>query len=214
MKLTKQFFQQEDVVMIAQSLLGTLLYSRIGGFYCCGLVTETEAYDGINDKASHAYGGKLTARTRVMYEPGGISYVYFIYGLHSLFNVVTGKPGNPQAVLIRAIYPIEGIKDMQERRKKVLPFNRFTNGPAKLTQALGIDLSHNAIDLEGDTIWFEAVIEPDTYDIRRGARIGVGYAGEDATLPYRFWMIDPEAVMDRNRDIIKQNLNQSQSSSI
>ena len=109
-KLPLSFYQKEDVVVVAKQLLGKLLFTNINGKLTGGIITETEAYDGVVDKACHAYGGRNTNRTATMFLNGGITYVYLCYGIHHLLNVVSGKEGNPQAILIRAIEPTVGVE--------------------------------------------------------------------------------------------------------
>ncbi len=186
-KLKVSFFEGEDVVEIAKSLLGCFLLTNIDNVITGGLITETEAYNGITDKASHAYGGRLTQRTRTMYLSGGFSYVYLCYGIHNLLNVVTGPAGVPTAVLIRGIYPMIGIQHMQMRAGKEVSGYELTNGPGKLTRSLGVTLQHNAVNYQSDIIWIEKR-KQDIFedDIKTGPRIGVAYAGKDALLPYRF----------------------------
>lgn len=189
MKLKKEYFLQEDVVGLAKHLLGKTLVTKVNGIVTAGLITETETYNGIYDKASHAYGGKRTGRTEVMYYEGGTSYVYLCYGIHNLFNIVTGKKEVPHAILIRAIQPITGIETILQRRHSNTYKRELFVGPGKVTKALGIDLSHNAISLTGKTIWLEddhVMVNEKTISV--GPRIGVDYAGEDAKLPYRFWV--------------------------
>lgn len=151
-----------------------------------GLISETEAYLGAEDKASHAYGLKRTKRTEVMYAEGGMTYVYLCYGLHHLFNVVTGEKDDPQAVLIRAVIPLEGIEIMLKRRSTDQITN-LCNGPGKLSKALGINLDFNGMVMPSAEIWIEdrgfEILEA---DVQVGARIGIDYAEEDALLPYRF----------------------------
>jgi DNA-3-methyladenine glycosylase len=122
MKLPVDFYLQPDVVQVAKNLLGKLLITKIGKQTTSGIIVETEAYAGKIDKASHAYGGKFTSRTQTMYQPGGVSYVYLCYGIHHLFNVVTNVEGTPDAVLIRAIEPLDGIETML-KRSGLNPFN-------------------------------------------------------------------------------------------
>ena len=133
-KLKEEFYLREDVVQIAKDLLGKVIYSHIDGKTCGGIITETEAYAGITDKASHAYGGKRSKRTEAMYADGGISYIYLCYGIHSLFNVVTNHKNIPHAVLIRAIKPIEGLTEMLLRRKKPKLKNDTCIGPGKVSR--------------------------------------------------------------------------------
>jgi len=179
-------------------LLGKSLKTNIDGVLTGGIITETEAYAGITDRASHAYGGRLTSRTEVMFHEGGLSYVYLCYGVHFLFNVVTGEKGIPHAVLIRAISPIIGIDEILKRRKKSKLKKDVSDGPGKLTKALGISLKQNGSNLEGDTVWIEeSGLEITETDILISKRIGVDYAGEDANLPYRF-QLDPNFLDKKN----------------
>ncbi|RLD39925.1 MAG: DNA-3-methyladenine glycosylase [Bacteroidetes bacterium] len=186
MKLEKAFYQHEDAVFMAKAFLGKVLTSQISGRLTSGVITETEAYAGIHDKASHAYGDCHTKRTAPMYLNGGIAYVYLIYGIHSLFNIVTAPADIPHAILIRAIYPVEGTDIMQKRRNHN-KITGLTDGPGKLSQALGIHYSNSGEDLGGESIWIEDHgIVPQAGEIITGLRIGVEYAGKDALLPYRF----------------------------
>jgi len=186
MKLEKAFYQHEDAVFMAKAFLGKVLTSQISGRLTSGVITETEAYAGIHDKASHAYGDCHTKRTAPMYLNGGIAYVYLIYGIHSLFNIVTAPADIPHAILIRAIYPVEGTDIMQKRRNHN-KITGLTDGPGKLSQALGIHYSNSGEDLGGESIWIEDHgIVPQAGKITTGPRIGVEYAGKDALLPYRF----------------------------
>jgi len=187
MKLNKSFYQQTDVVMIAKELLGKYLFTNFNGIITGGIITETEAYAGITDKASHAYNDRRTKRTEIMYKDGGISYVYLCYGMYSLFNVVTNIEGVPHAVLIRGIHPTEGIEEILKRTKQNNLDKYLLNGPGKLTKALGIHYSHTGTDLNSTDIWLEdsknIVLEKDIIITKR---VGVDYAKEDALLPYRF----------------------------
>jgi DNA-3-methyladenine glycosylase len=183
-RLSRAFYLQDDVVRIARELLGKVLVTRFNGVHTAGIITETEAYAGIVDRASHAYGGRRTKRNEVMYAAGGCSYVYLCYGMHQMFNVVTNRKDVPHAVLVRAVQPIIGMEVMAERRQA----KAFTtNGPGKVTQALGIHTGHNGMDLAGHVLYIEdrAIVVPDQH-ITTGPRIGVDYAGDDALLPYRF----------------------------
>jgi DNA-3-methyladenine glycosylase len=183
-KLERSFYQQEDVVVLAQRLLGKVLVTEIGGVRTSGIIMETEAYAGERDRASHAFGGRRTKRVEPMYGPGGHAYVYLCYGIHHLFNVVTNEAGVPHAVLVRGIVPVEGRSMMAARRAPAKP---TTAGPGTLSQALGIHSRHSGIDLCGDTIWIEdRSIRVPSSAVIRGPRIGVDYAGADALLPYRF----------------------------
>lgn len=188
-KLNPAFYLQADVVEVAQKLLGKKLCTLINGVFTSGIITETEAYEGITDKASHAYGGRFTNRTRTMYQQGGVGYVYLCYGIHHLFNVVTNLEGTPHAVLVRAVKPVDGLEVMQKRRGKVVADRTLTSGPGALSQALGISTLHNGVHLADETIWIEEtgmVVPPE--NIVKTTRIGVDYAGEHAAWPYRFYI--------------------------
>lgn len=186
MKLPPDFYLREDVVGLAKELLGKVLCTRINGIYTSGMITETEAYAGIADKASHAYGNRRTARTEVMFRSGGIAYVYLIYGMHSLFNVVTAPEGIPHAILLRAVDPLEGIEQMCDRRGREAG-KGFADGPGKLAAALGIHVVHSGVSLRGKQIWIEdRGISLAEERIKTGPRIGIDYAEEDALNPYRF----------------------------
>jgi DNA-3-methyladenine glycosylase len=192
--ITKDFYTRPDVVTIAKELLGKLLVTKFEGKLTSGIITETEAYEGITDRASHAYSGRRSERTEIMYRIGGTAYIYLCYGVHSLFNIVTNVEGIPHAILIRGILPVDGIPTMLERTNKKGILNDFSNGPGRLSKALGIHYSHTGLDLTIKSerkcdhgIWLEdngLLINMD--QIKVTPRIGVDYAGEDAFLPYRF----------------------------
>lgn len=186
-KLRQEFYTRDDVLEVARDLLGKVLCSEIDGRLTKAVITETEAYAGIEDRASHAYGGRRTQRTEPMFARGGVAYVYLCYGIHHLFNVVTGRRDNPHAVLIRAGSPLIGIEHMLTRRSKSRDDVTLLAGPGSLARGLGIRTKHTGTSLSGDTIWIEdhdIKISDDT--IRIGPRIGIDYAGEDVTRPYRF----------------------------
>ena len=191
-QVKKSFYQNEDVVSLAKNLLGKKLCTNFHGQFTSGIITETEAYAGVTDKASHAFGGRKTERTKTMFEEGGTAYVYLCYGIHHLFNIVTNKKGIPHAILIRAIQPVDGIETMMERRKKYKLDKTFSGGPGTVSQALGIHVKHSGEVLTGKEIWVEetGIVIPKK-EIIAGPRIGVDYAGEDAKLPYRFYVKSP-----------------------
>ncbi len=185
-KVERNFYLRNDVVQIARELLGKVLVTRIHGIITKGIISETEAYNGVVDRASHAYGGRRTKRTETMYKQGGTAYIYLCYGIHHLFNVVTNREGIPHAVLVRSLIPFEGIDTMKKRRK-TNDVARLCSGPGSLTQAMGITTSYDGTDLTGNLIWLEDHgIKPSVAEISISSRIGVDYAGEDALLPYRF----------------------------
>ncbi|MCL2017303.1 MAG: DNA-3-methyladenine glycosylase [Alphaproteobacteria bacterium] len=185
MKIPKAEFLKDPFVVARTVLLGATLYSRIGGRLTAGRIVELELYMGNCDRACHAFKGK-TQRNAVMFESGGQAYVYFVYGMHNMFNVVISDTGQPNAILIRALEPLKGI-DIMIARRGINDTRNLCNGPAKLTVAMGISTKHNGIDLESDKIWLESATTPIApMEIAIGTRIGVEYAGEDAALPWRF----------------------------
>ncbi len=194
MVLQKDFYQREDVCVIAKELLGKVLVTNIDGQLASGMIVETEAYAGITDKASHAYGGRHTNRTKTMYAAGGVAYVYLCYGIHHLFNVVTNIAGIPHAVLIRGIEPVEGVDIMLNRRKKEKLIPSVTAGPGALSQALGITTKHTNLPLiKNIRIEDRGGIVPNK-EIAAATRVGVAYAEEDAYLPYRYYIKDNKYV--------------------
>jgi len=189
MRLAKSYFLSDNVVALARNLLGKELFTNINGKICSGIISETEAYEGITDKASHAYGNRRTKRTETMYKQGGRTYVYLCYGMHHLLNIVTANENIPHAVLIRGIIPRAG-KDIMFKRTNKQSLKNISNGPAKMSKALGITTEFDNIPLDENKIWIEdnnfSLID---FDIIVGKRIGIDYAQEDALLPYRFQLV-------------------------
>lgn len=183
--LPLEYYLTDDVLTISQDLLGKFLITKINGELTGGMIVETEAYRGPEDRASHAYNNRRTKRNEVMYAHGGVCYTYLCYGIHTLFNIVTNKREIPHAILVRAIEPIWGVEVMLRRRKKAVANKTLTVGPGSLSEALGITLKHNATELTGHTIWLEDHGVTPT-DIITSPRIGIDYAGEDALLHWRF----------------------------
>lgn len=189
MKLPQSYYLGSDVVAISKSLLGKYLFTSINGLISGGYITETEAYNGIIDRASHAFGNRKTPRTQIMYEEGGIAYIYLCYGIHEMLNVVTSVEGQPYAILIRAIEPTTRIDTMLARRNMLTLKPNITAGPGSVAKALGIDRKLNGISLQSDTLWIEdRGLSFSDNQIAAVPRIGVAYAGEDALLPYRFYV--------------------------
>jgi DNA-3-methyladenine glycosylase len=187
LKLPKSFYLREDVLQISRELLGKFLVSKIDGKLTCGIITETEAYAGHVDRASHAYRGRRTQRTEVMYSKGGTAYVYLCYGIHHLFNVVTNARDIPHAVLIRAMEPVDGIDVMMARRNKIKFDYSLTTGPGAVSQALAIHVLDTGLSLTGSKVWIEdRGVQIPSSDIVSTRRVGVDYAMEDALLLYRF----------------------------
>jgi len=189
-KLAREFYTRTDTLQIAQDLLGKILVVPTAtGKRVSGMIVETEAYLGIEDKAAHSYGNRRTKRTETMFAVGGTVYIFFIYGMYFQFNVVAGATGTPHAILIRAVAPVEGIEIMRERRGQMKDAN-LTSGPGKLCIALGIDKTFNNEDLTGNRVWLEDSTEISSYQIACGKRIGIDYAEEYAEKPWRFWLKD------------------------
>jgi DNA-3-methyladenine glycosylase len=186
-KLPLSFYQRDDVVQIAKELLGKIIVTKFDGLTTSGRIIETEAYNGTVDKASHAYNGRRTARTEIMYQPGGGAYVYLCYGIHHLFNVVTNSKDIPHAVLIRGILPIKGIETILYRLNKTALTHKSTAGPGTASKALGISTKHTGHSLLSNDLFIADdgyIVNPENIII--GPRIGIDYAQEDAMLPYRF----------------------------
>lgn len=200
MKLQFSYYQNQDVIFLAKDLLGKILFTEIDGEITSGIIVETEAYFGIQDKASHAYDGRRTNRTEIMYSEGGISYVYLCYGIHHLFNIVTSIKGEPHAVLIRAIEPLKGKYLMELRRNMPATKSSITSGPGSAAKALGIDRSFNGKDLTGEEIWLEDKgIRYTEDEIAATPRVGIAYAQEHALLPWRFFVKGNKYVSKPNK---------------
>lgn len=180
-------FYIKDGVTLAKDLLGKILVKEIDGVLYKGRIVETEAYMGVIDKACHSYNNRRTKRTEAMYREGGYSYIYLIYGMYYCFNVTASIKDNPEAVLIRALEPLEN-KDLMLKIRKVKREIDIANGPGKLTKALGITSDDNNIDLTlGKNIW----IEDDGYlpnKITETTRIGIDYAEEFKEKFWRFYI--------------------------
>lgn len=186
-KLKLNFYDRKNVVSIAEDLLGKILVTQIDGLRTSGRIVETEAYAGINDRASHAFGGKRTARSEHLYGPPGTLYMYICYGMHHLVNVITNKKDIPHGVLIRALEPLEGVEWMLKRTGKTKLDFTLTRGPGNLARAMGLSKSQSG----GNFFSEEIFIEDDGTRYKKNQilvthRIGVESAREDAELPYRF----------------------------
>ncbi|QFI14545.1 DNA-3-methyladenine glycosylase [Borrelia sp. CA_690] len=181
-----RYFFLQDAITVAKLLLGNLLVRRIQEKKIVTRIVETEAYMGITDSACHSYKGKRTNRTNAMYSIGGYSYVYIIYGMHHMFNIVTAERDNPQAVLIRSVEPIFPL--LGEK-------NILTNGPGKLTKFLNIDLAFNEVDLIGNNeLFLQRGLNLD-FNIVCSKRININYAQEsDINKLWRFYIKDNKFV--------------------
>jgi DNA-3-methyladenine glycosylase len=189
-KLPQRFYLRKDVVKIAKELLGKIIVTNFNDTITAGRIVETEAYNGVVDKASHAYGNRRTNRTEIMFGEGGVAYVYLCYGIHHLFNVVTNVKDTPHAVLIRAVEPLVGIDGMLLRTGKAKLDSTLTKGPGNVSKAFGIYTQHTGLNLSGDQLY----IAEDGYRLKPSSigvspRIGVDYAAEDALLPYRLFIL-------------------------
>jgi DNA-3-methyladenine glycosylase len=185
-KLTRADYADPRTPLLARRLLGKFLCVAAPDGYAEGLITETEAYHGHRDGACHAFLQRRTQRTEVMFGPGGVSYVYLCYGLHHLFNIITGPVDEPKAVLIRAVAITAGHDLVRQRRPRVA-VKDWASGPGRVCAALAIGLHHDGLDLQGETIWLEdRGLRVPSSEIQKGPRIGVDYAGIWALKPWRF----------------------------
>ncbi|WP_323755937.1 DNA-3-methyladenine glycosylase [Roseivirga sp.] len=195
MQLTRGFYEENSVDVLAKRLLGKKLVTNFNRGITAGIITEVEAYSGRNDKACHANNGLRTSRTEVMYGKGGHTYVYLCYGIHHMLNIVTNVEGLADAVLIRAFQPIEGIDTILKRRGFDKLTKALTSGPGNVGKALGLNTkTHNGLSLLGNEIWIEEQLEVSEDQIITSTRIGVDYAEEDALKPWRFYIKDSKWV--------------------
>jgi DNA-3-methyladenine glycosylase len=187
-KLPLSFYLRDDVVQISRDLLGKVLVTKFHGELTSGRIVETEAYEGEKDRASHAFRG-MTPRTEVMFGEGGRAYVYLCYGIHQMFNIVSGKTGTPHAILIRGVEPLEGIDIMLDRTgKKQLDYT-LTSGPGKVGKAFGFHTSQCGLLLNSKELYIaDDGFELPASMIVTSPRIGVDYAGEHAEWHYRFYI--------------------------
>ena len=189
-KLPREFYTRTDVLEVARDLLGKkLVVPNRNGARVAGIIVETEAYRGPEDRASHAYNGRRTKRTETMYGIGGTAYVYFVYGMYNQFNVVTNVADTPHAILVRAVEPSEGL-DVMRRRRQGRSEYELTSGPGRLCLALGIDRTLDQADLLGERVWIEAGASISPRQIARGPRVGIDYAEDWVAKPWRFWVRD------------------------
>lgn len=189
MKLPLSFYQRDDAVLVARELIGKHLYTCIDGMLTGGMIVETEAYQGPEDRGSHAFNHRRTPRNEMMFSAGGVVYMYICYGIHDMLNVVTGSDGSSHAVLIRAVEPLQGIELMRERRGVFNDDKRLCRGPGALSKALGLVKAHNGIFLMEDTIWIEdqnnAIPQN---NIVASARVGMNFEGPYKDIPWRFYI--------------------------
>lgn len=181
-------FYARPVLSVARSCIGKLLAHRTREGLTVGRIVETEAYRGPEDRAAHSFGGRRTARTEIMFGPPGYAYIFFVYGMHYQFNVVTTGAGAPHAVLVRAVEPVSGIEWMAKRRNVPPSSLELTNGPGKLCQAFAIGKDAYALDLCDSRLF---LAEGPRARTQTSARIGVAYAEDWAKKPWRFF--DPKS---------------------
>jgi DNA-3-methyladenine glycosylase len=186
-------FYDRPSVEVARDLLGKTLWRRTEAGLTAGIIVETEAYNGANDPASHAWRGQ-TNRNAVMFGPPGRAYVYFTYGMHYCLNAVTGPVGQASAVLLRAIQPVVGSELMRERRGTTIPDRDLARGPGRLCQALGITTADDGTDLTGDALWISETVDAPDLLIATTPRIGITRAAE---LPWRFVVCDNQYISGR-----------------
>ena len=196
-KILKNDFFKRDTVEVAKSLIGKKIIRNISGNFFCAKIVETEAYLGLEDRACHSYGGRITDRNKTLYLPGGHIYVYLIYGMYDLLNIVTRDEEHPEAVLIRGVEPLENLDGISKNRfgkayEELSTYQRknLSNGPGKLSMALGINRSLNGKVLSKDYLYIGEGEEVPEKDLVITKRIGIDYAGEDANLPLRFCLKD------------------------
>lgn len=205
--LLREFYTR-DGLTVARELIGKTLVHRVDGVELCGVIIETEAYMGVTDKASHAYGGRRTNRTETMYLCGGYAYVYRIYGIYVCMNITASVEGSAEAVLIRGVLPTDGCREMFERYRKygrrsgmnadfsdVTPADLYkcTNGPGKLCISMGIGMEENRADMLSENFY----VRDDGYrfdEVLCSPRIGIDYAGEAALYPWRFHVKERKGV--------------------
>ncbi|WP_245831006.1 DNA-3-methyladenine glycosylase [Sediminibacillus massiliensis] len=195
-KLTKEdippanmHFYKKPTLDLARSLLGRLLVKQTTEGTASGIIVETEAYMGPHDRAAHSFGNRRTKRTEVMFGPSGYAYTYVMH-THCLVNVVSGDVGAPEAVLIRALEPYSGLEMMEERRPKAKKQIQWTNGPGKLTKALGIGMSDYGHRLDQEPLWISDNYHKNDFSVASGPRIGIDNSGEAREYPWRFWIKD------------------------
>lgn len=196
-KILENDFFKRDTVEVAKSLIGKKIIRNISGNFFCAKIVETEAYLGLEDRACHSYGGRITDRNKTLYLSGGHIYVYLIYGMYDLLNIVTRDEEHPEAVLIRGVEPLENLDGISKNRfgkayEELSTYQRknLSNGPGKLSMALGINRSLNGKVLSRDYLYIEDSDEISESDLLITKRIGIDYAGEDADIPLRFCLRD------------------------
>ena len=189
-KLDRAFYERETLD-VSKDLLGKYLVHNVSGKLLVSKIIETEAYKE-NDKAAHFYNGRRTERTEVIFNKGGVAYVYLIYGMYNCFNVVTEVKDVPGAVLVRKLQPIYEIEEMMKNRKisDSKKAKHLCDGPGKLCMAMAINRKHNGVDLTGEELFIAQDINSnEKIQMKSGKRINIDYAGEDMHLLWRFYIM-------------------------
>lgn len=198
MEVLDRAFYTRDTLTVAKDLLGKVLVHQTPDYTVTGRIVEAEAYLGPEDKAAHSHGGKITPRVEVMYNQGGYSYIFTIYGMYQCFNIVTERQGLPQAVLIRALEPVNNLDFTAHRRFSKAyselsskQIKDLTNGPGKLCIAMGLGKEQNKIDLCSRNGIDDIYVYDDGYtdfEVEASERINIGYAEEYVHMPWRFFV--------------------------
>ena len=190
-KLTREFFRM-DALTLAKNLLGKILVHESPEGTTSGIIVETEAYCGPEDRAAHTWNSRRTTRTEIVFHDGGFAYVYLVYGMHCCFNVTANLAGKPECVLVRALQPVEGVGLMKSRRKTTRLLN-LCSGPGKLCAAMAITRELYGADLCGDELY---ILDEGIRDVKVAAseRIGIDYAGEYRKMLWRFYVEGNEYV--------------------
>lgn len=188
--ILQRTFYQQDTITVAKEMLGKILVHESGEGITSGKIVETEAYKGPEDQAAHSSGGRRTPRNEIMYKEKGHAYVYFIYGMYYCINLTAGNlPGKPEAVLIRALEPLEGKYLMAKRRSaKEVTAVKLTNGPGRLCMAMDITKAQNKLDVTAPPLYILGAPVIPKEDIMETTRIGVDYAGDWKNKPWRFYI--------------------------
>nr|MDD6336410.1 DNA-3-methyladenine glycosylase [bacterium] len=181
-RLERAFFAR-SALEVASQLIGKVLVHQTPEGICAGIIVDTEAYMGAQDPASHAYGGRRTPRTQVLFGKAGVAYIYLIWGMHACMNIVTGGEGVPQSVFIRALEPIQGL-ELMRRRRGVQKDAHLTDGPGKLCRALELSAADSGRDLCGDGHLY--ILDAPVETVQASRRINIDYAGEARDFPWRF----------------------------
>lgn len=196
--MLRSAFYSQPTLELAKALLGCLLVKETPEGRASGIIVETEAYMGAQDRAAHSFGGRRTKRTEVMFGNSGITYTYSMH-THCLFNVVSGAIDQPEAILVRAVEPVSGRELMVARRPKAKKEIDLTNGPGKLTKALGITMVDFGHPLSEPPLWIEKGIDVQAEQIAIGPRIGIQNTGEAVHYPWRFWISGNKYVSPRSK---------------